>query len=575
MTRTIILSLLLLVVWGALSAQFDERSILTQQAQQLMARRQYSEAEQLFQEVLRKFPGDSNSLNQLLQLYYLTSQIDKAENLLESSKRNMPQTQYTEQRILLYVMQGKVQAAWELAQGYLNQFNHDQGRYRIMASYFERRGFYDQVLELYRSARKHHKNDNLFMMEYANTALNYRLFEVALREYLRFLNLNPGNVFFVNNQCKTILQEDPSMISVIAEFASGEVNPVILELYATSLVNLKRPLQALEIYKTMSADKLRSFAEEQYAALNDEVAYPAYEHLVETGTDELMKADYRQRMAQIQIRNARYHLAHEILLDIINDQQLLDRRIRNRTGVNLTSRKMMAELILSTTAEVDSALAWYDKAKAFARNSFEVAEIDLEIGRLLIMNEAYNAASDQLARISDKRLDETRDYYLLLKALMQNEIAKADTLMNEYIIRYPGSSYTNDSIYLLMLVYGMDEGDKALFLEAYRKKQLHQKDSIAKILAVFEHNRDEELRLLAVEWSLQLADRLEAMQILDYDWQDPIASEYAALIKLKLIEDSEYEQRFAREFLKQNPNSIWSPNFRQVISRMSQSRPNL
>ncbi len=575
MMKILILTIAFCLLFVSLNGQFDERAILSQQAVQLMARRQYSEAEQLFQEILRKFPGDTNSLNQLLQIYYLTSQTDKAETLLEANKRNMPQAQYTEQRIQLFVMQGKANQAWDLAQSYLQQFNYEQNRYRLLASYFERRGFYEQVLELYSAARKHHNNNDLFILEYANTALNYRLFSQALQEYLRFLNNNPGNLFFVNNQCKTILQEDPSLISVIAEYARGAVNPVVLELYAVSLVHLKQSLQALEIYKSLSEDKLRSFAEEQYAALNDDIAFGAYEYLAQSAQDQLKKAEFLQRMAQIEIRNARYPNAHEILLDIINDQQLLDRRLRNRTGINLSSRKMMAELILSTTAEIDSALIWYDKAKEFARNSFEQAEIDLEISRLLIMNEAYNAATTKLAEINDNRLVETRDYYLLLMALMKNEVARADTLMNDYIIRYPGSAFTNDSIYLLMLIYGMEEGDSPLFMDAYRKKQLHQKESIAMILAIFEHNKDEELRLLAVEWALQLADREAAGKILAYDWQDPIAAEYAALIQLKLIEDSEYEQRFAREFLKQNPNSIWSPNFRQIISRMSLNRPNL
>ncbi len=573
--KTFVSIIILLSIVLCLAAQFDEKAIMTQQAQQLMARRQYAEAEQLFRQILQKFPSDANSVLQIIQICYLTSQLDKAEAVLEEHRRALSPAQYSEQMILLYVMQGKQNQAWTMAQSYLQQNNHDQNRYRLIASYFERRGFYEQVLELYNNARRHFKNDDLFILEYANTALNYRRLDTALNEYLRFLDQNPGNFFFVNNQCKTILQEDPSMIRIISAYANNATNPIILELYATALVSLKQYQQALEIYRNLSPQKLQSFAEDQYSALNDEIALLAYSHLVDITADDVQRAEYRYRMAQIKTRNARFSEAHDILNEIISDKRLHDRRVRNRSSVNLNSRKMMAELILNTTAQIDSAMAWYDSAKEFARTTLERTEIEMEIIKLLIMSEAYNTALQKLNSVIEPKVVETKEYYRLLISLMQNEIDHADSLMNEYVIKYPGSSYTNDSIYLMMLILAMDDADIELFMTAYRKKQLYQKDAIDSLLTIFEHNKDEELRILAVEWAIQLSDPAEALRILDYEWTDDIAAEYATLIKLRLLNDGEREQRLAREFLKQNPNSIFSPNFRQVISRISTNKPNL
>lgn len=573
--KKIVLALVLCIITLCLWAQFDERAILTQQAQQLMARRQYADAELVFKQILTKFPNDVNSVSQLIQIYIATSQIDKAETLLEANRRILSPSQYSEQRILLFVMQGKPLQAWEISMSYLAQNNHEEHRYLVLARYFESRGFFEQALNLYQMGRKHHKNDNLFALEYANLAISSRQFELALNEYLRFLERQPNNLFFVNNQCKTILQEDSTLIRVIGDFAQKSSIPEIQELYATCLVMQKQFASALSIYLKLPPEKILRFAEDQYTSLNDDVAYDAYEYLSGSYGDDVQKADFKYRMAQIRIRNARYSEAHQILTSIIEDQQLLDRRIRNRTAVNLNSRKMMAELILSTTTKIDSALVWYENAKSFARNGLESAEIELEISKLLIMNESYDSATDKLNALTEPKLLQTKAYYQLLIALMQRNVSLADSLMNEYVIKYPGSSYTNDSIYLMMLVYAMEEEDQALFMQAYRKKQLYQKEAINLLLQIFEHNQDEELRILAVEWALQLADKTEALKILDYPWTDEIAIEYAALIKLKLINDSEYEQRYAREFLKQNPNSVFSPNFRQVISRISSGKPNL
>ena len=66
----------------SLFAQYSERDILTQQAFQLLGQRKFAEAEQIFLQILDKYPNDSNSVIQLLNIYFQTSQLDKAENLL-------------------------------------------------------------------------------------------------------------------------------------------------------------------------------------------------------------------------------------------------------------------------------------------------------------------------------------------------------------------------------------------------------------------------------------------------------------------------------------------------------------
>jgi len=77
-------SLLAILLLGLLPlfGQYNEREILNQQANQLMAQRQYAQAEQLFKVILDKYPGDLNSILQLLNIYFSLSQTDKAEELL-------------------------------------------------------------------------------------------------------------------------------------------------------------------------------------------------------------------------------------------------------------------------------------------------------------------------------------------------------------------------------------------------------------------------------------------------------------------------------------------------------------
>jgi len=571
-----VLGLMILLLLGQmLYAQFDEKSILTQQGYQLMSRRQYSEAEQIFKQVLAKYPADTNSVLQLIQIHFATSQPEKAEAVLQEFGRILPQTLYTEQMIQVHIMQGKLQPAWDLSLSYIAQNPSDQNRYRTLAAYFERRGFYEQGLELYQMARKNFGNESLFSLEIANSALNYRQLELSLREYLRYLDQNPANLYFVSNQCKTIIKEDSTLVSVLGAFSSGAVNPVIYELYANVLLELKQFDRALEIYKSLSWDKLHRFAEEQFVALNDSVAYAAFAHLRTSVSDDIQKAEYRYKMAQISMRNLRWAETKQNIQSIINDPVLSNRNFRARSALGLLSRKLMAELVLAQSAAIDSALFWFKEAQAFARNQIEQSEIELELSRLMIISKQYTLAEDKLKSIRDIRQAEQGKYYSYLIALMQKNLAVADSLMNEYIIAYPGSRFTNDMIYLMMLAYSLEGEDLDLFLDAYRQRQLYQRDAVDMLMTIFAHNADEELRLLAIEWALQLADKQEALRLLEYEWQDSIAKEYAALLKLKLSTDSETEQRYAREFLRNNPNSIFSPNFRQSINRIGTNKPNL
>ncbi len=572
MRKTVALALLILFAACAF-AQYNEREIISQQAYQQLAMRNYAEAEKLFKQVLEKYPDDSNSVLQLLNIYFQTSQLDKAAAILNQSRRVLPQNTAQEQEILLLVMQGRPDDAWDLGQSYLQRLNHGENAYRVLASYFERRGFYDQVLRLYKDARQRQGKPELFTLEIANAALNYRLFKEALTEYLNFLEKNPANLFFIKNQCGIIINEDPSMLAEIGKYLQSSGSGVIRELYANLLVGQNQFQPALEIYKNLPGDKLVRFADEQYAALNDEVAQPAYEHLARTATDPFTRNEYRLRLANVRFRNRDYLPAREILNQITADSLLQTRQNRLRKGINLQARKLLAETALALDGDLEAALRWYEDARKYSASGYDSQDIDLAVVRLQLIREDYPAARRLLASVTDPTLAETRDYLRFSTELMQGNVAAADSLMNEYVIKYPAGIYVNDAFYQTMLVLGLQGGDRERFFAANRLMLLRDTAAVDSLASLYEGSQDEELLILAVEWSILLSDETRALNLLQREWTDEVCAEYAALLKLMLTSDSEAEQRMAREFLKENPNSIFAPKFRQRLSRANYSRP--
>ena len=561
--------LVLIPLWG----QYNERDILNQQAYQMLGQRQFAEAEKIFLQVLEKYPDDANSVLQLLNIYFQTSQLDKAENLLRQYRRILPANQATEQEVLLLVMQGRPDDAWNLGQTQLSRMNHSESTYRLLASYFERRGFYDHVLRLYEEARARRGNPDLFRLEIANAALNYRRFEQALREYLTFLEKNPSNIYFVNNQCKTILREDPELIATIGEFAETSANPIIKELYANALLSQNRAPEALEVYKNLPPERLLSFAEQQYAALNDEVALPAFEHLAGISTETLERNDYRLRQAFIHFRSGRHVETDSLLRAVIADSLMLERKNYQRRGVNLNARKLMAENSLALTKSTAAAKTWYEEARRFCGSAYDRQNIDMALVRLLAIDQDFETALAILNGVNEPKHLETRDYLRFSVELLQGNTDVADSLMNEYVIRWPGGVYVNDAIYQMMFVLELSGKDLDSFHLANRMMLLGDPAAVDTLAAVFASTDDEELLILAVEWAILLAEPDKALNLLEHDWQDPVSAEYAALLRLKLSKAEDEAQRFARDFLTANPGSIFAPKFRMSLARTGYSRP--
>ncbi|MCB5247839.1 MAG: tetratricopeptide repeat protein [Candidatus Cloacimonetes bacterium] len=571
--KRLLLPLLALLVLIPLGAQYNERDILSQQAYQMLGQRQYAEAEKLFLQVLEKFPDDANSVLQLLNIYFQTSQLDQAEKLLRQYRRVLPANQATEQEILLLVMQGKPDAAWDLSQIHLARMAYSENSYRLLASYFQRRGFYEQVLRLFEDARLRRGDPDLFRLEIGNAALNFRRFDLALTEYLSFLEKNPANLYFVNNQCKTILKEDPSRIKTIGDFAASSPNPVIKELYANALISQNLAAEALEVYKTLPRDRLLSFAQQQFAALNDEVALPSFQYLESVSQDTLDKNDHRLHQAWIHFRNGRHAETDTLLSAIIADSLMLERGNYQRKGVNLNARRLRAENSLALTRDTKTAAAWYEEARRFCGNSYDRQNIDLALVRLQIIDREFEPALAKLDAISEPKHQETRDYLRFSLELQRGNTDIADSLMNEYVIRYPGGIYVNDAIYQMMFVLGLSGADLDNFHRASRLMLLGDPAAVDTLSSIFASTQDEELLTLAIEWAILLAEPGKARELLEHEWQDPVSAEYASLLRLKLSTEEELSQRFARDFLKDNPNSIFAPKFRQSLSNRGYERP--
>lgn len=569
MARHLILVALIIFIVLPCAAQYNEKQIMQQQAYQLLAQRQYAQAEQLFLQILDKYPGDFDSIVQLFNIYNTLSQADKAEDLLATYQRGLPPQLFSEQHIQLQLLKGEVDAAYRESLNYLELYS-DENKFRQLASYFERKGIFDKTLELYKLGRNKLKKPDLFRLEIANTSLNYRLFDQAITEYLAYLFRYPTNQYFTNNQFKIILQEDPSRIETIKDVADTTSLAAIKEVYATSLLSIGQPRSALKIIKELGLNNLRIFAENQAAAGNDSIAYEAYEH-ASTMVDDPISFGFPTRMMQIRYQQGDYEGTAKLGYAALANAS----RFKTKSSILVEIYRLMANTKLALGEPVDSALVWLDEAQGLNPEPQLKAGISIDIARLQILSSNYAAAEKNLKGVSIPQLLPQREYLRFLGALLSGDITYADSLMNEYLIKYPGSPEANDSMYLMMLALALQAPLQQSFFDTFKLLQLNQTRGLDSLIVIMEASKDEEFRLLAIEWALRFNRPDLATTLLAHEFADPVAGEYAETLKFFLVHDKEEEQRLAREFLKNKPNSIYSPDVRQRISRWAAQRPNL
>ena len=570
MILILILTLLILLC----AAQYDERQILNQEANQHLSRRQYSEAEAIYLQILEKFPADQGAISQLMYIYLALGSGDKAEALINKYQRNLPQNSFTEYRIQLLLMQGKLSEAAAESDNYLWLFPTDTNKYRMIASYYERRNFFDKAIELYQRGREASGKD-VFYLEMANAAVKAQLPKLALSEYLAYMSSAQNVNQYVKNQIKGIVEAEPELVQDIADFALGHESFIIQELYAYSLVSIKAYAAALEVYKLLPETYLRSFAYEQLRAGNLEVSLPAMQHLAEHHPQPQQRLSYSLEVAKILYQEARYEQSEEVLGDILADEFWETRPNNRRNPLFVSVRRLLAEIALALGRDFDAVKGILQDTQQYASQAQTRQELELEMARLSILEMDFAKAESSLNSVNIGAVLPQRDYLRFLSRFFEGKSAEADSVMHEFMLRHPGHEKANDIIYLNMLSINLNEKAKKSFAGSVLLLQKMNTAGVDSLYSVFLDSEDEELLILAIEWAIGLGQSQKARLYLEHIFTDPLSAEYASWLRLALLSDPDQELELAKSFLKHKPNSIFSPGFRQVISQAAAGRLNL
>ncbi|KQC10083.1 MAG: hypothetical protein APR54_03310 [Candidatus Cloacimonas sp. SDB] len=559
-----------LLFFSSLLAEISQKEILLKEANRFSLRRDYEKAISIYLDLLEEYSEDPEIAENLIENYLLTAQLDKAEKLLKDKKELFAQKDYAKMNITLFLAKSEIKQARKLSNEFLAENPGNLNDYKIFASLFERYRQHEHAIEILKKARIVAADEFLYTHELANNYYQINDYSNSIREYLKHVIKNSAYKNFVQNRIKLILQEDSSQIITVKEFADTNENNLIKEIFAASLGEIGDVDSALEVYDLLDHDKLYNFADNLNKSGDFENALKAFSRYKEKVDSPELIAEAEIKIAQIYWQQKNYSQVKEILMSIYDSEEIKQKNYRFKTKVNRICREMLADLAI-IEKQWDKVESYLQEAQQFSYNQNEKMELEYRIIHYQIMNQDYSSASGQLKDLLQNQ-DPGSDiykkgfyYHYLLSVFTDNN--QSDSLLAEILINLPENEFVNDAIQISLILSELNTADREVFLEAFRNRQLFDYLKAVELLEnIYKSSGNEQILLLAAEWSLQSGDLDKTLNIVNTEFKDEDYSQYALLLTIK-IESAEQDSLFkAEEFLSNYPKSVFSPAFRKILT---------
>jgi len=561
---------------GKQESAYDEKAIMTKQAERYAARRKFEQANTIYRELMEKYPEDWEIVEDLLNNLMRVSKYKETSKILEEKKDIIPPYNYLRIKIPLLIRDGETKEAFKLGDKYLANNKNTVNAYLDMSRIYSGSRQYEKSSEVLEEARKVTKNDYLFTLDLARSYQSQSEHNLAAREYLKHLERNKQYLHYVMNNLEGILNRDKNVIKTVKQFRDGTDNKEVTEAYALCLAYVGQFDEALKQYQELDENKLLNFAEELNKMGNYEVALKAYMQYEEIVDEPDLQANVQISIAEIYIRQHEYQLAEDELMLVYNNKKLKTSKYRYRTQSAKLARLLLADLSIRLDKPSKMVIDYLNEAAEYSLNEMQRKEIEFQMIDYRIKTGDLDVAGKQLAKVLSGEEPGTdiykkSVYYTWQIALMQQD-ALADSLLGELIINLPDSKLTSQALYLTQIISSLPKEYHEQLFEAWRLRGLYKNEqALAILIDIDELSGDDEIQLLAAEWE-EDSDNALAITWWQKDYENPLLGEYAELQLMEYTESDSLKREYITDFLKENPQSIFSPRFRNELTDINKGR---
>jgi hypothetical protein len=566
MNRKLITIIFFLICSTGLFANYDEKKILLNNANDMIKVRKYSLAEEIYQEAITKFPQDEDVIIALFELYIRTNKGQEGLNLLKKKTNLLANDHKIKYEITFMLMDKNFELALEKAQSFLKT-SSSQADYINMGKLFQRYRAYEESIDIFLIGDQlfPHK----FAFELADSYYFARNYSQALNYYLLALEHDKASKNLINSRIRNILKNDPSSISVLIDHFGNDSeeieitkdNQAIIDIYIHALLTNDRIPLALSILENYDAKQIYTKAEQFKRLKEYKISKLLYQMAIAKIDDLRFYYRYTLNYAQMLFESASYAQADSLLNIVIADSDYGLKR-------NLLFDAYLLKADISTrnkglSNQYENLL---NQAEKYAYNNNQKMSLKSRLSYFNLLQEDYSQAKkylDQLANYG-KNSNYFFNYYLF--EIFQNG-SIADSLATELIIQAPESDFTIEMLDIKYILKSLKDNEKNLFLDAYRKEKLfllEQADSLYSQL--YQASGNEYFLIKNAQMNIDNMNYQRARKLLSANFKEDFARDYAAVILLFLEDDkSQLAQDMARNFLTQYPNSSFAAKVRQIL----------
>ncbi len=566
MNRKLITIIFFLICSIGLFANYDEKKILLNNANDMIKVRKYSLAEEIYQEAITKFPQDEDVIIALFELYIRTNKGQEGLNLLKKKTNLLANDHKIKYEITFMLMDKNFELALEKANSFLTT-SSSQADYINMGKLFQRYRAYEESIDIFLIGDQlfPHK----FAFELADSYYFARNYSQALNYYLLALEHDKASKNLINSRIRNILKNDPSSISVLIDHFGNDSeeieitkdNQAIIDIYIHALLTNDRIPLALSILENYDAKQIYTKAEQFKRLKEYKISQLLYQMAIAKIDDLRFYYRYTLNYAQMLFESASYAQADSLLNIVIADSDYGLKR-------NLLFDAYLLKADISTrnkglSNQYENLL---NQAEKYAYNNNQKMSLKSRLSYFKLLQEDYSQAKkylDQLANYG-KNSNYFFNYYLF--EIFQNG-SIADSLATELIIQAPESDFTIEMLDLKYILKSLKDNEKNLFLDAYRKEKLFLLEQADSLYSQLYHASGNEYFLIKnAQMNIDNMNYQRARKLLSVNFKEDFARDYAAVILLYLEDDkSQLAQDMARNFLTQYPNSSFAAKVRQIL----------
>ena len=147
---------------------------------------------QMLQSLDQEYPGNSQILLLMGELYQTVGKVDSARAVYERCLAAHPTSTRAGAALgMLYVHMDERRKADRVFKDLLNRTSHSAGTYRVIGSTLSNNGYFDMALRIYEDGRRANEGNYILTIDIAYLNKLMGNFEASLREYITLIETAP------------------------------------------------------------------------------------------------------------------------------------------------------------------------------------------------------------------------------------------------------------------------------------------------------------------------------------------------------------------------------------------------